>query len=264
MWNWTRRFTAAFAVLALASAPALAALPSAAVVSASDDTEHVSQTVKLDPGGTLRLRNFSGRVTISAGSRPEVVIDAIRRAPRERLNRIKLDIHTEGSTVVVDANHREHRDWWFDSGRDSVVETEFDIKVPAQTNLDLHVFSSPVEVTGVEGSHNVRTFSARLRLDDVTGSVQAHSFSGPVEIRTKTWQPNQAINVRTFSGSIDVHIPEGARGSVSFDSFSGHLTSGMPLTLSSTSRRRLRAKLGDGGDGSLLLRTFSGNVRIDR
>lgn len=263
MWNRPRRFVLTFAVLALVSGRSAAASPGGAA-RPEDETEHISQTVKLDSGGTLRLRNFSGRVAISAGDRPEVIIDAVRHAPRERLNRVKLDIHAEGSTVVVDANHREHRDWWFDSGRNNVVETEFDIRVPARTNLDLHVFSSPVEVTGVEGSHNIHAFSARLRLDDVTGSVQAHSFSGPVEIRTKTWQPNQTINVRTFSGSIDLHVPEDTRGSVSFDSFSGHLTSGMPLTLSSTSRRRLRAKLGDGEDGRLLLRTFSGNVRINR
>ena len=43
----------AFAVVALAT-PALDA--------AAQETEHVTRTVKLDPGGTLRLKNFSGRV----------------------------------------------------------------------------------------------------------------------------------------------------------------------------------------------------------
>ena len=71
-------------------------------------TEHVNRTLKMEPGGTLRLKNFSGRVTITASDRPEVVIDAVRRASRERLARIRLDIRTDGpNVVVVDANRRD-------------------------------------------------------------------------------------------------------------------------------------------------------------
>src|SRR5437763_14225793 len=85
VYRGMKRILFAFAVLVLA-------VPAA---SAQSDTEHLTQTVKLHPGGTLRLRNFSGRTTISATEGTDVVIDAIRRAPRERLNRIKLDVHSE-------------------------------------------------------------------------------------------------------------------------------------------------------------------------
>ena len=60
-------------------------------------------------------------------------------------------------------------------------------------------------------------------------------------------------------------MPENARGLVSFNSFSGHLNSEMPLTLhSGRGRRSLTAELGGGGEGTLRFKTFSGNVRIDR
>src|SRR3954467_12489812 len=92
---------AAFAVLALAA-------PAQAAPGRFDETEHVSKTLPMEPGGTLRLKNFSGRVTITASDRPEIVIDAVRRAPRSRLDRVRLDIHTSGSReVVVDANQRD-------------------------------------------------------------------------------------------------------------------------------------------------------------
>ena len=234
---------------------------SAAVV-AADETERVTRTVKLDPGGTLRLKNFSGRVTITGADQSEVTVDAVRTAPRERLNRVTLDIHTDGSMLVIDANHRENRSLW---EHDNVVRTEFDIKVPRRTNLDVNVFSSPVEVRGVEGNHNVHAFSADLRLEDVAGAVRAHSFSGNVTIRETAWQPDQSIDVDTFSGSVDVHVPDSAHGRVSFNSFSGHLDSAIPLTFHSSSRRKLEATLGsDPAGGSLNVKTFSGNVRIDR
>jgi hypothetical protein len=246
---------AAFAVLALA-------MPAhAAATGVFDETERVSRTLPMDPGGTLRLNNFSGRVTITASDRPEVVIEAVRRATRSRLDRIRLDIHTAGSNVVViDANQREHS-WW---GGNNVVETDFDIKVPRRTQLDVTVFSSPVTISGVQGSHTLHGFSSALVLNDVSGPVRAHTFSGSVTIREKSWETNQTLDVETFSGGIEVHVPETARGSVTFRTFSGRLNSEMPLTMHSSSRRGLKAELGGGGDGTLSFKTFSGSVKIDR
>jgi hypothetical protein len=244
----------AFALVALAT-PASAA---------AQEAERVNRTIKLDPGGTLRLKNFSGRVTITASDRPEVVVEAVRRAPRRRLDRIRLDVHSEGSNVVVvDANTRD-RSWFDFVGGNNVVETDFDIKVPRRTNLDISVFSSPVTVESVEGSHRVHSFSGRLTLNEVAGPVRAHSFSGTVVIREKAWGEDQSIDVDTFSGDVELHVPDTARGSVTFNSFSGRLNSAMPLTLRSSSRRAVRAELGGGGEGRLRFKTFSGSVRIDR
>jgi DUF4097 and DUF4098 domain-containing protein YvlB len=254
-----RTLAVAFAVLVLA-------IPGRAASSIFDDeTEHVSRTIPMEPGGILRLKNFSGRVTIAASDRPEVVIEAVRRARRSQLDRIKLDIHTSSSNVVVvDANQRDYS-WWFFASGNNVVETDFDIKVPRETQLDISVFSSPVTITGVDGSHRLHGFSSPLVLNNVSGSIQAHTFSGSVTIREKSWEPNRRIDVDTFSGGIELHVPDTARGTVTFNSFSGRLNSEMPLTMHSSSRRAVKAELGGGGDGGTLrFKTFSGSVKIDR
>ncbi|MGH9140893.1 MAG: hypothetical protein ACRD2I_07105 [Vicinamibacterales bacterium] len=253
-----RIFAVVFAILALA-------MPTRAAAGLFDETEHVTRTIPLEPGGTLRLKNFSGRVTITGSDRAEVVIDAVRRGSRAQLDRIRLDIHTSGSNAVeVDANRRDHSWWEFVSGN-NVVETDFDIKVPRETQLDLAVFSSPVSVTGVNGSHRLHGFSSPLVLNDVSGSIQARTFSGPVTIRERSWEPNRTIAVDTFSGGIELHVPDSAHGTVTFNSFSGRLNSEMPLTMHSSSRRAIRAELGGGGDGGVFrFKTFSGSVKIDR
>jgi DUF4097 and DUF4098 domain-containing protein YvlB len=243
---------------------ALVALATPALDAAAQEAEHVNRTIRLDPGGTLRLKNFSGRVSITASDQPQVVVDAVRRAPRGRLERIRLDIHSEGPDVVVIDANRRNRSWFDFVGGNNVVETDFDIKVPRRTDLDISVFSSPVTVDAVEGSHKVHSFSGRLTLNDVVGPVRAHTFSGAVVIREKRWEDDQRIDVDTFSGDVELHVPDSARGSVSFNSFSGRLNSVMPLTLHSSSRRSLRAELGGGGNGQLRFKTFSGSVKIDR
>ena len=246
---------------------AVCALAAPAVMSAADrwddETEHVNRTVKMEPGGTLRVKSFSGRVTITATDGSDVVIDAVRRAPRSRLDRVTLDVHSEGArTVVVDANHRERS--WYEFSGNNVVETDLDIKVPRRADLDVSVFSAPVIVNGVEGSHKLHSFSARMTLNDVAGSIRAHSFSGPVQISEKVFEGSQTIDVQTFSGGIDVRVPESARAAISFHSFSGHLDSDIPLKIRTGNRRSLVAELGDGGGGELRFKTFSGSVRINR
>jgi hypothetical protein len=233
-------------------------IPSQATAAAKE-TERVERTVPLSAGGSLILKNFSGRVEITGESRNDVAIVAVRRATRERLDNIKLDIQSDGRTVRIDAN-KKNENW--DEKNDNVVETDFVIKVPQSANLDLNVFSSPVQISGVTGTHKVHGFSSDLRLDRVTGSVDAETFSGQIYLAPAAWQQGQRMRAKTFSGDIEVRLPESAAGTVEFDSFSGEVDSQVPLTLQSKSKRKLRASLNDAAGGQLDFKTFSGDVRL--
>ena len=118
------------------------------------ETETFDRTLPMPSGGTLRLKTFSGRVKITGGSGNQLVVHATRRATRDRLADIKLEITTSGNTIEVDANHRlvERRN-------DNVVDTDFEIQVPAGTRLDVKTFSAPVTVIGVNGSQEIDGFS---------------------------------------------------------------------------------------------------------
>ena len=242
--------------------PVLCAFLLVAGVAAADETERVQRTVPLAPGGTLKLNNFSGHVTITGTDRAEVAIDAVRRAPRERLDRIKLDIQVSGSTVQIEANKKVSSSWF----SNNVVQTDMEIQVPRHTNLELHVFSSPVNVTGVEGQHRIHTFSGTARLLDVVGPVKAETFSGNIELQLTASSTRPDLDLHTFSGDVDVRIPASVQADVDFDSFSGNLKSDVPLMLKSKSRRSVHAQLGSGSDtsarNSITVKTFSGSVHI--
>jgi DUF4097 and DUF4098 domain-containing protein YvlB len=227
-----KQMLAAFAVLALA-APAVHV----------DDTETVTRTIAMPAGGTLSLKTFSGRVTITPVDGNEVTINAVRRGSRRRLDNVRLDVYSSGSTVYVDANHRDHS-WW----GDNVVDNDLDVRVPRRANLHITSFSAPIDVDGVEAAE-----------------VTAHTFSGRVDLRLSRWQEHERIDIHTFSGRVALRVPDNAAGHLDFDSFSGHLDSDVPLTLHSTNRRRLSAELGAGaGGGTLRVHTFSGGVKIQR
>jgi hypothetical protein len=201
-----------------------------------DETERVDRSVSIRAGGLVRLKNFSGKVTITGSNRSDIGVHAVRRAPRERLDHIRLEISETGSGVLIEANKKD--DNWRDRNN-NVVETDFDIQVPADVALDVEVFSSDVIVKDVRGRQRVKTFSGEIA---VAGA-------------------ESALDAETFSGDIEVKLLQGASASVDFDSFSGSLQTDVPMNYRSGSRRRVRADIGSGGT-DFHFKTFSGDVRI--
>jgi Putative adhesin len=222
-------------------------------------TETFDRTLSLPPGGSVRLKTFSGRVTITGTAGSQVVIHAVRRASAERLRDIQLEVRQEGNAVEIDANHQvvERRN-------NNVVETDFDIQVPAQTRLDLRTFSAPVSVTGVRGNLTVDGFSSEIRLSDVGGPMHVKTFSGEVSVEAHAWSDGDNLDINTFSGGVSLRLPDSARGDISFDTFSGKFNSDLPVTMSSSSRRNFRGSLNGGGNTNFRFKTFSGDVDIRR
>ena len=228
MTSTLRPIAAALFALSVFAAPAAAQ---------SRETEEVDRTVPLQPGGSLRLKNFSGDIKITGAEAAEVTIHAVRRATRSRLDRIKLSIESSGSEVVINANDRPEQD----EDGDNVVETTFEIRVPRQTNVDVTSFSSGITVSDVDGRHRVNNFSGDVHLLNVSGPLRA----------------------KTFSGDVELQVPGAEGADLRFSTFSGDIDTDLPLTLISKSRKQLHATL-NGGGREVHVETFSGDVRINR
>lgn len=216
----------------------LAASPAAAQ---RKETETVDRTIAFSRGGTLKLKNFSGNVHVTGTAGNDVVVHAVRNGTRDRLDNIKLDIEVNGSTIVIEANRRVAND---DRDNNNVVETRFDIQVPAATSLDLYAFSGDLIVRGT------------------TAAIEAQTFSGNIDLDVSTAPASPDVKAETFSGDITTRVPAASNGRVEFNSFSGDLRSDVPLLLHRKSRRDISADLGSGGGAKLEFKTFSGDLRL--
>ena len=211
---------------------------------AQKETETVDRTVTIGDRGSLKLTNFSGDVRITGTGGGDVVVHAVRRASRERLQNIKLEITHDGSSVSVDANKRDPN--WKEKNN-NVVETDFEIKVPRGTSLNLNSFSGKLEVTGV------------------TGEIKAETFSGDIGIDAADAGEVPAITAETFSGNIQARVPASASGKVRFNSFSGSVRSDLPIDVGNRNKRRdVSGDIGDGSGPTLRFTTFSGDLRIQK
>src|SRR4051812_41848947 len=128
------KITAFALMLVLAAGPAAAQ---------RKESETVDRTIAFSGGGTLKLNNFSGDVRVTGTPGNDVIIHAVRTATRDRLDNVTVDIAVNGSTIEIEANRKAPG--WHERS-DNVVNTEFEIQVPAATRLDLQTFSSDVIV----------------------------------------------------------------------------------------------------------------------
>ncbi|PYJ99500.1 MAG: hypothetical protein DME23_09400 [Verrucomicrobia bacterium] len=223
---------------------ALLALAASTVARAQEETEHVDRTLAFPSGGTLQLHNFSGAVHITGTAGKDLVIKAVRRAERDRLDHIALDIQTSGSTVTIDANKRDPG-WQHD--KNNVVETSFEIEVPSGAILDVDVFSSNLDIKGVTGAERLKTFSGNVTVDAVAAGAVPR------------------LTAETFSGGIRVRLADCVKGDVNFKSFSGSFDAQLPLTLHKAGHNRVSGALpDDASDSALRFTTFSGNVHLTK
>jgi hypothetical protein len=253
----------AFVAVGMAASPAAAPRTGAAasgVLEQQKETETVDRNFPLDAGGLLKLNNFSGPIHITGSNRPNVAIHAVRRATRDRLDHIRLDIRASASQITIEANKKD--DTWREKN-DNVVETSFEIDVPQGVELDIQAFSSDVHVESVTGRQKLHTFSGTIQVDDATGRIDAETFSGEIKAAFQQNSKSPDVRMKTFSGDIDVRLGTSAQGRVDFSSFSGSLDSSLPLRYRSGSRRNVRGELGAGGaTNDLEFNTFSGDVRL--
>jgi DUF4097 and DUF4098 domain-containing protein YvlB len=211
--------------------------------SAQKETETIDRTVSIGPNGSLKLKNFSGDVRVTGTTGSDVVIHAVRRATRERLDHIKLEINSSGSSVTIEANKRDSN---WEERNNNVVETDFDIKVPVGTQLDLYSFSGRLDVTGV------------------SGRIEAQTFSGDIELNVAGSKQLQGMDVETFSGEIRAKVPADSSATVEFSSFSGSVDSDIPITMRSSRGKRVSGNIGSSSGPTLKFHTFSGDLRITK
>jgi hypothetical protein len=125
--------------------------------------------------------------------------------------------------------------------------------------------SGDVEITGELGGRiDLEAVSGTLRVDSNSAakSLTAGVVSGDVRLRTGL-QPGGRLRAESLSGDLDVVLPAATSASLSASSFTGTIKSfaGTVETEEHGPGSSLDAKLG-GGDGSIELETFSGDLTV--
>jgi len=170
--------------------------------------------------------------------------------------------------------------WGVHVGRRSLTLT---LKVPRESNLDIHTGDGRVKVTGTRGNLRFRTGDGSIEARDLDGQLVAssgdggitvegrfdaldlHTGDGPVEAAARPGSTvASAWSVRTGDGPVTLRLPGELRADLDARTGDGRLTLNLPVTVSgSLNRSHVRGAL-NGGGGSLMVRTGDGPITLER
>ena len=146
-------------------------------------------------------------------------------------------------------------------------------------NVDAHTGSGRIRAEGIAGAFEGYTGSGSIRLVQVApgdvvvhtgsgasdlsgidGALDAHAGSGSITVEGRQVGP---WKLKTGSGSVKIRLPEDAAMDIDAETNSGDIYTGHPITLQGRiSEDHLSGKI-RGGGALLLVRTGSGDIRID-
>ncbi len=223
----------------LSVAMAVAAIPAIA-------QERVDQKRPASPNGTVEISNVSGSVKVTGWDRAEVAVTGTLGKGTERL---EFSGSGERTVVKVVLPHLSTR---------HVEGSDLEIKVPGGSSLEADTVSAEITVDNVAGTVRAHTVSGGVTIAGSPREFQAKTVSGEIEI-TATSAPGRASSV---SGRVTLR---GVAGDVEARSVSGNVV----VTGGEASRVELETTSGDirfdaalGKDGSLEAKSVSGTVEL--
>lgn len=239
---------------------------------------------------TYRLQ-FGGTVTLSGAPAGSITIEGWQRNELEITATIELQAPTQADldriapfnnfTVDVDVNHirilttgTHDRVWMKRVGKNfpkNLIglpwKIDYQIKMPALTDLDVDAGKGPITLSGVEGAMHLNAFSSVANLSLTGGLVQATVQTGTVNVTVpvRGWH-GLGSEVRLASGNMTVELAPGFSGDINADVLRlGEIKTTYPELQpregSSKNSKSMRARAGSGG-ASLTFTVGDGTIEI--
>ena len=153
------------------------------------------------------------------------------------------------------------------------------IKVPYKSSLKLKGFQAgSIKVENVAGELDITHHNGPITLNNVSGTVVAHTFNGQLTVSFDRVNLNKPMSFSTFNGDIDVTFPKNAKFNLKMKSDQGEIYSDFKLEMRSTQspEKKPERKEGkyvvkfdktlygalNGGGEEVQFKTFNGDIYI--
>ena len=230
--------------------------------------EVVEQKYSVDSNATLSVQNVDGSIRVYAADKPEIRIQAIKRAyDRERLEAISVDVKATPNSVAITTTFPPRKTALSD--RSGTVD--YIIVVP-QTALvtDLNLTNGEVLVEGLRPGGQAK---ARL----VNGWLAGHNCFGDLDLAVETgrldvaydWWENHDFSVKAFSarGNVRAIFPGDTSVNLSATATEGRITNGFASKKANSGEEIIHSVaevIGSDAEADVSLEARRGNIRIDK
>jgi hypothetical protein len=144
--------------------------------------EEFHQTYSLSPTGRVNLANINGGVQIKVWDRPQLQVDAIKKAYRkERLAEAKIDVTATEENIRIKTEYPdENQNFRNDDGRyDNPATVEYALTVPRKAVLEsIELVNGSLDIDGVEGNVKASTINGKVNARGLLGEAKLSTING--------------------------------------------------------------------------------------
>jgi hypothetical protein len=182
---------------------------------------------------TIKATMMTGSIKVTVGTGRDLVVTTSEAASTRR--RPARDAAPPGMTriggrpgVNIEEDHNvvTISSGAMDGGGDLVIET------PANSNLQLKTMNGgAIEVTGVNGDHEIENMNGSISLTNVSGSVVAHTMNGTITASLDHISGNKPMSFTSLNGKVDVSLPADTKARLRLKSDNGSIFSDFDVKL---------------------------------
>ena len=238
------------------------------------------------PVPALEINNIWGDVNVRAGKTGEisVTISEHRSAPDQKrfersLEFLRLNTEADENGVSMYVGHQD-RNWHGNQRcRGCRVEYQFDVVVPADTQLDVNtVNDGRIDVVGVSGMVIASNVNGPVSVSGLDNCTALESVNGEVTANF-AHAPDQDCDIETVNGNIVLGMPKKAGLNVVMDLFNGRMYSDLPVDSLAIPARVMKRPSGEGysyrieqpagvriagGGPTFTISSINGDIRIQK
>lgn len=236
-------------------------------------------------GKAVEIKGVNGSVKAEFTSGNQVEVTATKRARRDDINSVSVQVVQEDGNVTVCAVYPTPERWFRRNGfsrnsrddgpnecrpgsaghmnvNDNDVIVDFTVKVPAGVKFFGTTVNGNIEATALRSDAAVDTVNGRITLE-TTGTGSAETVNGSIDasIGASTW--TEPLEFRTVNGSINLRLPKDVNAAVHAGMMNGGFQSDFPLMVQSFGgrNRHVDGTIGKGGR-DLDLHTVNGRIHL--
>lgn len=221
------------------------------------------KTYTLTQPGSVEIRNSSGAIDIEPGTGNTVDVAATRsvraatdEAAKDALAHFEFDESVSPNRVAIDSSNRQ-AGLLLNLSR----SVNYHLRVPRWASVTVDESNGDITVSGLAGTFRARATNGRVRATALENAASVSTTNGRIVLDFAKIGDGD-VSCDTINGAITVTLPPDGKARLSARVTNGAIrTSGLNLSVSEQSARRLDASLGGGGPIVHLV-TVNGAIEI--
>ncbi|MDJ0656814.1 MAG: DUF4097 family beta strand repeat-containing protein [Xanthomonadales bacterium] len=223
--------------------------------------EEVTDSYALDEGGKVTIENVNGSIEIMGWDGSDVRVEyRITGKSDKALDRVKVKIKDNPSHLRIETVHTKSKSWW---GGDGGASVSYTLKVPRSAELEsVETVNGSLRIEGVSGRVDADTVNGDIEVSELQSDAKLSTVNGSIKAQFDRFGDDQRVSIDSVNGKIVVYMPDSADVDIRAETVHGGLKNdfGLPVEKGFVGRD-LRGKLGSGG-GRLSLDTVNGSISI--